>query len=82
MAERRDPDSFTRFQTRERCAWEIAAYVFKTQYQGRITSRKRTNIISCQFGQTIRYIQLIVIWQTSSPHLPSWQIESVKWFEH
>ena len=28
MVERQDPDSFTRFQTRERCALEIAAYVF------------------------------------------------------
>ena len=29
MVERQDPDNFTRFQTRERCALEIAAYVFK-----------------------------------------------------
>ena len=29
MVERQDPDNFTRFQTRERCAFEIAAYVFK-----------------------------------------------------
>ena len=28
--ERQDPDSFTRFQARERCALEIAAYVFKS----------------------------------------------------
>ena len=28
MVERQDPDSFTRFQTRERCALEIAANVF------------------------------------------------------
>ena len=28
MVERQDPDNFTRFQTRERCALEIAAYVF------------------------------------------------------
>ena len=27
MVERQDPDKFTRFQTRERCALEIAAYV-------------------------------------------------------
>ena len=26
--ERQDPDNFPRFQTRERCALEIAAYVF------------------------------------------------------
>ena len=26
--ERQDPDNFTCFQTRKRCAWEIAAYVF------------------------------------------------------
>ena len=30
MAERQDPDNFTRFQTRKRCALEIAAYVLKT----------------------------------------------------
>ena len=29
MVERQDPDNFTRFQTRERCALKIAAYVFK-----------------------------------------------------
>ena len=29
MVERQDPDSFTRFQTRERYALEIATYVFK-----------------------------------------------------
>ena len=29
MVERHDPDNFARFQTRERCALEIAAYVFK-----------------------------------------------------
>ena len=29
MVERQDPDNFTHFQTRERCALEIAAYVFK-----------------------------------------------------
>ena len=27
--ERQDPDNFPRLQTRERCAMEIAAYVFK-----------------------------------------------------
>ena len=29
MVERQGPDNFTRFQTRERCALEIATYVFK-----------------------------------------------------
>ena len=29
MVERQDPDYFTRFQARERCALEMAAYVFK-----------------------------------------------------
>ena len=32
MVERQDPDNFTRFQTRERCALEIAAYVFKCNH--------------------------------------------------
>ena len=36
--ERRDPDYFTCFQTRKRCAWEIAAYVFKMM-------NKKLNII-------------------------------------
>ena len=30
MVEIQDPDNFTCFQTRERCALEIVAYVFKT----------------------------------------------------
>ena len=34
MVERQDPDSFTRFQTRERCALEIAAYVFNIARSG------------------------------------------------
>ena len=29
MVERQDPDNFICFQTRERCAMEIAAYVYK-----------------------------------------------------
>ena len=33
MVEIQDPDNFTRFQTRERCALEIAAYVFKREKQ-------------------------------------------------
>ena len=32
MVERQGQDNFTRFQTRERCALEIAAYVFKTGF--------------------------------------------------
>ena len=32
MVERQDPDNFTRFKTRERCALEIAAYVFKQTF--------------------------------------------------
>ena len=31
MVERQDPVSVTRFQTRERCALEIAAHVFNRQ---------------------------------------------------
>ena len=31
MVEGQDPDKFTRFQTRERCPLEIAAYVFKKE---------------------------------------------------
>ena len=32
--ERQDPDNFPHLQTRERCALEIAAYVFKAKGQG------------------------------------------------
>ena len=32
MVERQVPDNLTRFQTRERCALEIAAYVFNEYY--------------------------------------------------
>ena len=32
MVERLDPDNCIRFQMRERCALEIAAYVFKTMF--------------------------------------------------
>ena len=32
MVERQGLDNFTRFQTRERCALEIAAYVFKLNH--------------------------------------------------
>ena len=31
MVERQDPDNFTCFRTRERCALELAAYVFKVK---------------------------------------------------
>ena len=47
MVERQDPDNFTRFQTQERCALEIAAYVFKLILLGKASvaelspSRKR-----------------------------------------
>ena len=30
--ERQDPDNFTCFQTQKRCAWDIAAYVFKLAF--------------------------------------------------
>ena len=29
MVERQDPDDLTYFPTRKRCAWDLAAYVFK-----------------------------------------------------
>ena len=38
MVERQDPDNFTRFQTRKRCALEIAIYVFKGRFDGMILS--------------------------------------------
>ena len=34
MVERQDPDNFTHSQTRERCALEIAAYVFNCSIVG------------------------------------------------
>ena len=35
MIERQDQDNITRFQTRERCALEIAAYVFNPVMKGK-----------------------------------------------
>ena len=35
MVERQDPDNCIRFQSRERCALEIAAYVFKNDAKTR-----------------------------------------------
>ena len=34
IVERQDPDNFPRYQTRKRCALEIAAYVFKHKGDG------------------------------------------------
>ena len=42
MVERQDPGNFTRYQTRERCALEIAAYVFK---------KSNIRIIPAKFGK-------------------------------
>ena len=39
MVERQGPDNFTRFQTRERCALEIAAYVFNNVYFDNMVSQ-------------------------------------------
>ena len=38
MVERQDPNNFTRFQTRERCALEIAAYIFKLKLKEKMLS--------------------------------------------
>ena len=43
MVEIQDPDNFTRFQTRERCALEIAAYVFKSEISRLIELRYNKN---------------------------------------
>ena len=41
MVERQDPDNCIRFQTRERCALEIAAYVFNPYKPGILFMRLR-----------------------------------------
>ena len=55
MVERQDPDNFTRFQTRDRCALEIAAYVFdlcmeeSTCHEMVTYISQRFNSILCSF---------------------------------
>ena len=44
--ERQDPDNLTRFQTQERCAWEIAAYVFNVPHM----------FYMCLYRETIKKI--------------------------
>ena len=55
MVEIQDPDNFTRFQTRERCALEIAAYVFKENHLFRhgVPSQKKhhTPKTICKYDQ-------------------------------
>ena len=48
--ERQDPDNFTRFQTRERCALEIAAYVFK--WFGIMTDTYAFDVVTFDFKGT------------------------------
>ena len=65
MVERQDPDNFPRLQTREWCALEISAYVFKvfcaqhlvTNYQGQ-GHNFHSNIHSEFHVQTISPTQL------------------------
>ena len=52
MVERQDPDNFTRFQTRERCALEIAAYVFKVSL-GHTTASEPVFLLVCRL--TLRH---------------------------
>ena len=40
MVEIQDPDNFTHFQTRKRCALEIAAYVFKNKSLNPLIAKK------------------------------------------
>ena len=52
MAERQDPDNFTRLQTRERCALEIAAYVFNEgkKYYGMLPLEHSAILLTCIKG--------------------------------
>ena len=43
MVEIQDTDNFTRFQTREKCALEIAAYVFNMGYVDKINTMYNLN---------------------------------------
>ena len=49
MVERQDPDNFPRFQTRERCALEKAAYVFKLDKERRLFD-KQIDSLTCDIG--------------------------------
>ena len=53
MVERQDPDNFTRFQTRERCALEIAAYVFNLGYAGMIHLSEQVKLVELEIYQVI-----------------------------
>ena len=66
MVEIQDPDNFTRFQTQERCALEIAAYVFKNS--GEVLDKLKardfnaTSLPTCYFLLfTLLYINLLVL---------------------
>ena len=46
MVERQDPDNFPRLQTWERCALEIAAYVFNERVKTQEWERTQTRFFS------------------------------------
>ena len=59
MVEIQDPDNFTRFQTRERCASELAAYVFKCNG----TLQQMTFFVSIFyfFGTRVRVVEYTMV---------------------
>ena len=59
MVERQDPDNSTRWQTRERCALEIAAYVFKEE--SKVGNRDWVDHQACSLLQYINAIANIFI---------------------
>ena len=55
MVERQVPDNFTRFQTQERCALKIAAYVFKGNNMHNVIKQVRVAIKDKQRGTASRW---------------------------
>ena len=55
MVERQDQDNFTRFQTRERCALEKAAYVFKRGDVSSVTQKLLTTslVVTCDLVNSL-----------------------------
>ena len=70
IVERQDPDNFYRFQTRERCALEISAYVFKLN-SGILRSTGRFALLSssddCSVKKTFSIFALSVLSEYMSP---------------
>ena len=88
--ERQDPDNFPRLQRRERCALEIAAYVFKEQYKGECFEFYVLIIFSLFHKFISTWLMMLYNgnthgfkyfpWADPEGRGASWKIRSVFWF--